>query len=188
MIKKILFVLLSAGSLFAASTTKMGEKGWGRTVYFGDDSSTTILFLGNIVYMDSANTGTYKRIDNTSDSCSLVLDFVSGFSTLPAWKYELSFDLKAKSADSAQVVFEIESRDNDFAGTAENWVKFGKSTGYGDVAISDSVLSNTAGSTSYAREKHLFFITGAQGRFCPDDVTATSNDSLWVTNPRVRLQ
>lgn len=162
---------------------------------------TRILILGGIVYLDTSatgQTGSWRRIDNTADSCSrpVLLTSDSTGAVRPIWEYRTWQLTRSRDADSSTHTFRVQTREREFLGSLPGkqiatwtpWTVKGANNGYADVTIQDSVLVANARTTSKVSQYSFFFVAGTQARFCPDNITGTATtntDSIFVDSLRV---
>lgn len=145
------------------------------------------ILLGNSVYVDTSTTGQanqFRRVDNTSDSCSNPF-FISSDSlggTRPVWEYRLWGQFRSVDKDSSTMVFRIQTREVfNYAATTQraiqygSWTIKGSNSGYADATIQDSALVPNIGTAARASQYTFFSVAGVQARFCPDDLPATAN-------------
>lgn len=207
--KKVLLTLLAALAIpLLAGEAIEGQKGlrvepvtWNIGANIG---KTRLLILGGVVYLDTSatgQTGSWRRIDNTADSCSqpaLITSDTTG-TTRPVWENRLWQLTRSRDADSSTHVFRIQTRERQFLGPLAGkrpaawtpWTAKGANNGYADVTIQDSVLVANARTTSKVSQYSLFFVAGTQARFCPDNITGTATtntDSIFVDSLRVYVR
>ncbi len=188
--KKILFVIafLLAVVWSQNRTTNVGSAPWYKMAFWGSDSSTKLLFLNDTVYNDSS--GTLVNISAGADSCSDSISLFQGRNLEPIWKYEMDLLVKADSLDSTAVSYRIETRKRKHQkagaqGTSSywgKWIPYKRARGDANTTILDSVLTwpTALAKGTWAEESHLFFVTGAQIRLCPEHLDTTiTTDSIW---------
>lgn len=206
--KKAPFTLLAALALpLLANETIEGQKRlqaslvtWTSGVSSG---KTRILYRTNNVYLDTSTTGQtgqWKRIDNTADSCSqpFLLTSDTAGTTAPVWMSPLVWEtVYAVSVDSSTHAHRIQTRERQYLGPIVGkriagwtpWTRKGTVTGYANVTVQDSVLFPSLrtgwGARTKASQYAMANVFGVQGRLCPDDVPETSNDSVIVDSIRV---
>ncbi len=162
-------------------------------VYWGTstDSSLKDMWLVDKHYHDSA--GTWVRDDNRADSCSRPFWIASDGGTYPIWKFELETRRRAVDKDSGAYVYRVETRyvQNSKKATYWGWRRKGMLNGYQDVSVTDSVVLPTPLLVTKSTVAGLFFVTGDQGRLCPDELAGTANgttDSIFGDTTLVRRQ
>lgn len=204
--KKALLTLLAAMAIpLLAGEAIEGQKGlrvepatWTTGANTG---KTRLLILGGSVFLDTSTTGqagSWKRIDNTADSCSQPVPITSDSTgtVRPIWEYRLWQLTRSRDADSSTHTFRVQTRERQFLGPIAGkriagwtpWTVKGANSGYADVTIQDSVLVANARTTSKVSQYSLFFVAGTQARFCPDNITGTATtntDSIFVDSLRV---
>jgi hypothetical protein len=156
------------------------------------DTTTKIVFNDQKVYADSS--GTWKRIDNTADSCSYPFWLGSGDGAVhPIW-YQALFPLIDADDDVAQNHgFRIEVRNRlSIENTAGRlyrvwgrWIATDMNSSSTDITVDDSVATIAPGTGSKVRQELRFATSGEQGRVCPSDFSGyaagdtTENDSMY---------
>jgi hypothetical protein len=209
--KKILFALLAALALPLLAETIEGQKslqvapvtwtsgantGKTRLKIVSPDSST------HRVYLDTSTTGqtgAWKRIDNTADSCSqpfLITSDSTGV-TRPVWENRLWQLTKAADADSSTHQYRVQTRERQHLSPVAGrrvvgwtpWTAKGANLGSNSVAMQDSILmANARFSGSKISQYSFFYVAGTQARLCPDNVAGTGKaigDSVIVDSLRV---
>jgi hypothetical protein len=160
---------------------------------------TRILFLGNSVYLDTSSSGqagSWKRIDNTSDSCSnaFLLAADTNGATRSAGDYGLWGLVRSVDADSSTHLYRMQYRERVYNGTTKvpqftPWTRVGANSIFNGTASPDTVAFPNAGTTSKISQFTLFSAPlGTLARFCPDDVEGTAGqatDSVFVDSLRV---
>lgn len=157
------------------------------------------------VWLDTSatgQTGAWKRIDNTADSCSqpfLITSDSTGV-TRPVWEYRVWMLTKAVDADSSAHVYRVQTRERQFLGPIAGkriavwtpWTVKGANSGYTDVTVQDSVLvANIRHSAAKFSQYSFFHAAGTQARLCPDNVAGTAKaigDSVIVDSLRVNVR
>jgi hypothetical protein len=194
--KNLLTLLLFAVAVaFPQRMIMSGQGGSSVKVWWGSstDSSLKIMHRGGFVYYDSASLNTnWKRIDNTSDSCSRPFAIASE-GTYPVWKYELEGRVRAVNATSNAAVYRVETRyvKDPIKQTYWGWRRVRMLTGYTDVSVQDSTVFPHTGVTTKSTLGGLFFVTGDQARICTDNASGTSTaagDSVKTDTLIVRRQ
>jgi hypothetical protein len=202
--KKLFLVLgFLASALIAQEVKQVGQKvtqisavTWTTGANTG---KTRILFLGNSVYLDTSSTGqtgAWKRIDNTSDSCSnaFLLAADTNGATRSAGDYGLWGLVRSVDADSSTHLYRMQYRERVYNGTAKApqftpWTRVGANSIFNGAASPDTVAFPNAGTTSKISQFALFSAPlGTLARFCPDDVDGTAgaaSDSVFVDSLRV---
>jgi hypothetical protein len=186
--KKILFVLsLAAGLVWAdMKITAQGvvQKGIVTWTTGANTGKTRIRFYTGNVYLDTSSTGqtgAWKRIDNTADSCSqpfLIATDSSGTGR-PIWEYRLWQKVKSVHATLGLHVYRIQTRERVYDGTAKlvrwtPWTLTQQNAGYADVTVQDSLLMNAPRSASNTSQYSFAFVAGTQARLCPSEAPTTS--------------
>lgn len=210
--KKLLLALaLTAPFLWGQVTTIQGQKSVQISAPTWTSGSNTGKTRIKIVAPDSVNhrvwldtsstgqTGGWKRIDNTADSCTqpFVIASDTTGTARPVWEYRLWMLTKAGDADSSTFVFRVQTRERVFNNTTKAiawtpWTIKGANNGYADVTIQDSILvGNIRIPGTKFSQYSLFHVTGTQARLCPDNVAGTGKaigDSVIVDSLRVFLR
>jgi hypothetical protein len=153
----------------------------------------------HLVYLDTSTTGqagSWRRIDNTADSCSqpFVIAGDSSGSMRPVWENRLWQLTKAADADSSTHQYRVQTRERVYHGTDKRvfwtpWTAKGANLGSNSVAMQDSILiANARFSGSKISQYSFFYVAGTQARLCPDNVAGTGKaigDSVIVDSLRV---
>jgi hypothetical protein len=188
-----LFTLTHAQQAFQLQ----GQKGLPpRLVTFSTDSvsgKTRILLVGNSVFLDTSatgQTGAWRRIDNTKDSCSLGFNLGSDSlgSARPTWLNKMLGSFRSVDQDSGTHEYRVQTRERLWNNVTyqwywKDWSRFGANGGYADVTIQDSILIKNSGTTAKVQQYSYFSVDGTQARLCPDDITQTANgaaDSIFA--------
>ena len=157
------------------------------------------LYTGN-TYLDTSTTGqagSWKRIDNTSDSCSVgfLLASDTNGSVRPIWEYRVWELSKAINALSSHV-FRVQTKEKVPNNTTKvpfltPWTVKGMNNGYSDVVVQDSVLMAATRAHvlgTKVSQYSYFMAAGSLARFCPDEIGSTSTsagDSIIIDSIRV---
>lgn len=185
--KLFLTLALLSGILWAdMKVTAQGvvQKGLVTWTTGANTGKTRIRFYTGNTYLDTSatgQTGQWKRIDNTADSCSqpFLIATDSNGSGRPIWEYRLWQKVKSVHATLGLHVYRIQTRERVYNGTLKAmlwtpWTLTQQNTGYLDVTIQDSLLMAAPRSSSYSSQYSLAFIAGTQARLCPSEAPTTS--------------
>lgn len=188
--KKIIIAIMALCAIAFGTETIQGQKAVNATFVkwtTGANIKTRLQFhIGN-VYLDTSTTGqtgAWKRIDNTADSCSrpfLITSDSSG-GLRPIWEYRLWQISKSVNLTLGLHVYRIQTRErvNDSARGPQGflrwtpWTVKGTNSGYTDVTVQDSILMPSPRLTSKASQYSYGFVAGTQARLCPDNAPTTS--------------
>lgn len=145
---------------------------------------TRIRFYTGNVYLDTSTTGqtgAWKRIDNTADSCSqpfLIASDSTGTGR-PIWEYRLWQNVKSVHATLGLHVYRIQTKERVYNPTYKKviwtpWTMTQQNGGYADVTVQDSLLMNAPRSTSKTSQYSFAFVAGTLARLCPSEAPTTS--------------
>jgi hypothetical protein len=177
--KHIILCLLVALSGFGNEITTRGQKNIGSTWIYWDpgasdaDSTLKLAFNDGKVYADSA--GTWKRIDNTEDSCSYPFKLGDGY-IHPVW-YQALFPLIDADDDVAQNHgIRIEVRNQIVSKSTgklrliwDRWIRAGMNASSTDITVDDSIATVAPGTGDIVRQELRFSTSGEEARLCPSD-------------------
>ena len=176
--KKLWILLILAGIASAGmNTTIVGKKGWVRPAYWHDTNSTSLLFMNDSIWKDSASS--WIVTTGTVDTCSQPVDMTSGSSTEPFDFSAMMLKVRADSLDSATITYNVETRERKPNGDWTGWLGIGKTGSTGEFTILDTIGTFFNADTDWVWEKHLFRTDGKQLRVCPKHVANTmENDTI----------
>lgn len=162
---------------------------------------TRLLFLGNAVYLDTSSTGqagAFKRIDNTSDSCSVpfLLTADSAGATRAADNFTVWGLFRGVDGDSTTHTYRFQQRERQYVlarsggyvATWTPWTRRSANYGFDAEATTDSITFPNIGGTAKTSQYSHFEAVGTQARLCPDDIAGTANgaaDSVFADSLRV---
>ena len=187
--KKLLLIIIGivSGHLWAdMKITGQGVVQKGLVTWTTGDNTgkTRIRIHQGQVALDTTTTGqtgAWKRIDNTADSCSqpFLIAADSNGSGRPIWEYRLWQKVKAVHATLGLHVYRIQTRERMYNATYKTltwtpWTLTQQNAGYADVTVQDSLLMNAPRSASNTSQYSFAFVAGTQARLCPDNAPTTS--------------
>jgi hypothetical protein len=190
--KKALFTLLAALALPLLAETIEGQKRITNSLVTWNSAANTgktrIRFHAGQVALDTSatgQTGAWKRIDNTADSCSqpfLIASDTSG-RVVPVWEFRLWQKVKSVHATLGMHVYRVQTRERQYLGPISGkqvagwtpWSYLGQNGGYADVTVQDSILMRAPRTVTNSSQYSFGFVAGAQARLCPDNTPETSS-------------
>lgn len=189
--KKVAFFALALIGFVFAGETIVGQSRVANSLVTwnigANTGKTRIRFYTGNVYLDTSTngqSGSWRRIDNTADSCSqpFLLTGDSTGATRPIWEFRLWQKVKSVHATLGLHVYRIQTRERYFAQTAADkyqarwtaWTMTQQNAGYADVTVQDSLLMNAPRSASNTSQYSFAFIAGTQARLCPSEAPTTS--------------
>src|SRR4051812_4856910 len=159
---------------------------------------TRLLRLNSSLYSDTSTTGQagqWKRIDNTSDSCSNPFPLVSDTngSIRPIWEFRIWETVRSVDKDSSTHQYRIATRERVYDGSTRisrwtPWTIPKKNSGYASVTILDTVVVPNVSTTAKAAQYVFGFVAGSWARLCPDKVVGTATaagDSIFSDSTQV---
>lgn len=187
LIKSLMLTVIAVFLSFGQGYRPGSSSSWPSLITYGSSNKTRLMrHIGN-VYLDTSTTGqagSWKRIDNTSDSCSN--PFLVGSDSMgtyrPVHEESLFEKVKQVHATLGLHVYRIQTKelvyDLGAAGLRwTGWTMKGVNSGYGGQDYQDSVLQVATGNTSNVQQRARFWVDGIYARLCPDIAPTTSTSS-----------
>ena len=149
------------------------------------DSTMKIVVNNSQILADSA--GTWKRIDNSVDSCSYPFWINDSSQAVnPETEMQIFQQIVSDEIDSNQIHYNIETREryrvqvygNYYDWKWSEWVHFGKENG---LAVVDSFSTEATDFASVVTQKNRFDVTGLQARLCATIPAYASAEAIDTT-------